>query len=208
MPDVTTRPSARILLVDDHDRLLLYRGLWSTENLDYAWFTPGGGVKDGESLNQAAARELREETGHRATPEEFGHVIATSSGHWQAADGRLFLASDSFFFLRIGKLGADPSSMEDLERSMFDRFHWWSPAELRNTDERVIPLGLAGLLGRLLTGDIPREPVVFPGTTRILSGRDAAADLLDGGIENNRRRCRIPLPHGYGRSSPGSSGDL
>lgn len=162
MPDATRRPSARILLVDDRDRILLYRGLGSTKDADHAWFTPGGGVKEGEPLNQAAARELREETGLAVAPEKFGHVIATSSGHWQSADGRLFLAFDSFFFLRTGQLEVDVSGMEDLERSIIDRFHWWSLTELRNTRERVLPLGLAGLLERLLSDDIPREPVVFP----------------------------------------------
>ncbi|MBB2912582.1 ADP-ribose pyrophosphatase YjhB (NUDIX family) [Streptosporangium becharense] len=162
MPEVITRPSARILLVDDQDRLLLYRGLGLMKNSDHAWFTPGGGVNDGELLKHAAARELREETGHSIPPEELGHVVATSSGHWRRADGQWFLSVDSFFFLRGGELKVDVSGMEDLERSLIDRFHWWSLPELRSTDERIIPLGLTGLLERLLDDDIPSEPVIFP----------------------------------------------
>ncbi|MEV8636267.1 NUDIX domain-containing protein [Streptosporangium sp. NPDC051023] len=162
MPEAILRPSARILLVDDRDRILLYRGLGLMRDSGYAWFTPGGGVNDGETLNQAAARELREEAGHSVTPEALGHVVATSSGHWYHADGRLFRSFDSFFFLRAGKTEVDTSNMEDLERSMIDDFRWWSLPELHGTDERIIPLGLTGLLERLLTGDIPAEPVVFP----------------------------------------------
>ncbi|WP_326829131.1 NUDIX domain-containing protein [Streptosporangium sp. NBC_01810] len=162
MPEAILRPSARILLVDDKDRLLLYRGLGLMKNPGYAWFTPGGGVKESEPLNHAAARELREETGHSVPPGEFEHVVATSSGHWRHADGRLFLSFDSFFFLRIRELEVDVSGMEDQERAMLDRFHWWSLPELRSTAEQVIPLGLAGLMERLLAGDIPREPVNFP----------------------------------------------
>lgn len=162
MPDAIVRPSARILLVDDRDRLLLYHGLGLLKDSGHAWFTPGGGVNDGETLNQAAARELREETGHSVTPEALGNVVATSSGHWYHQDGRLFLSLDSFFFLRVTRPDVDTSGMEDLERSMIDGFRWWSPAELYGTAERIIPLGLTGLLERLLAGDVPAEPVVFP----------------------------------------------
>ncbi|MET8046005.1 hypothetical protein ABZU75_00215 [Streptosporangium sp. NPDC005286] len=65
-------------------------------------------------------------------------------------------------FLHIRELGVDVSGMEDHERATLDRFHRWSLPELRSTAERVVPLGLAGLMERLLAGDIPREPVNFP----------------------------------------------
>ncbi|MCT9931470.1 NUDIX domain-containing protein [Planotetraspora sp. A-T 1434] len=162
MPDVILRPSARILLVDHQERILLFRGLGPTKNPDYAWFTPGGGVRPGEALTEAVARELEEETGHAVSPGAFGPIVATSSGHWIRADGQLFRADDSFFFLRVREVEVDISHMEDLERSLIDRYHWWTLPELKTTDERVIPLGLAELLERLLTGDLPREPVILP----------------------------------------------
>ncbi|GII52431.1 DNA mismatch repair protein MutT [Planotetraspora thailandica] len=162
MPDAIVRPSARILLVDEQDRVLLYRGLGLINADEYAWFTPGGGVNDGEPLHHAAARELREETGHSADPDEIGPVVATASGYWKASDGRLFLALDSYFFLRVREFKVDTSGMEDRERSLVDRFRWWSLPELQTTDEQVFPPGLAGFMERLLAGDVPDEPVGFP----------------------------------------------
>jgi ADP-ribose pyrophosphatase YjhB (NUDIX family) len=48
----------RALLIDPRDRVLLIRHSYIP-----GWHMPGGGVGKGESLRQAAAREVREEVG-------------------------------------------------------------------------------------------------------------------------------------------------
>ena len=127
------------------------------------WFTPGGGVHRGETVQGAAVRELFEETGYAATESELGPVVATSMGLWLAeAEGKLFLGAHSFFFLRVQGTKLNTDGQEDLERSMITGHHWWSVADQKAATERVSPLGLAGLLGRLLRGDIPERPVRLP----------------------------------------------
>lgn len=48
---------------DDADRVVLVRQPWAD-----GWLTPGGALEPGESLAETFAREVREETGVRATP--------------------------------------------------------------------------------------------------------------------------------------------
>jgi 8-oxo-dGTP pyrophosphatase MutT (NUDIX family) len=62
-----TRTAARVILLDDADRVLLLSGIDPTVTppggANRWWITPGGGVEDGEALPATALRELAEETG-------------------------------------------------------------------------------------------------------------------------------------------------
>ncbi|MEV1171789.1 hypothetical protein [Nonomuraea sp. NPDC049784] len=55
----------------------------------------------------------------------------------------------------------DLSGPEELERSLKDVCCSWTLAELRATDERVLPAGLADPLECPLSGEVPSEPVVM-----------------------------------------------
>jgi 8-oxo-dGTP pyrophosphatase MutT (NUDIX family) len=148
-------------LADPEGRVLLFSA--QEPDGERWWFTPGGGVHRGETVQAAGVRELFEETGFAVTEAELGPVVATSSSHWLAREeGKLFLGAHSFFFLRVPHAMLDTDGQEDLERSMITGHRWWSVADLRAATERISPLGLAGLLDRLLRGDIPSPPVRLP----------------------------------------------
>jgi 8-oxo-dGTP diphosphatase len=59
--DYDTRLAAYAVIVDEQERLLL--ALWN-EGGERRWTLPGGGVELSESVEEAAVREVREETGY------------------------------------------------------------------------------------------------------------------------------------------------
>lgn len=58
----TIRHAVRVLLLDEHDRLLLFRAEDPGTGAVF-WFPAGGGIEDGEDAVAAARREVAEETG-------------------------------------------------------------------------------------------------------------------------------------------------
>ena len=62
-----------MVLLDPDDRILLMHGHEPDDPATTWWFTPGGGLEGAESREQAALRELAEETG--ITEVELGPVL-------------------------------------------------------------------------------------------------------------------------------------
>jgi 8-oxo-dGTP pyrophosphatase MutT (NUDIX family) len=114
-------------------------------------------VHDGESLEEAAARELAEETGHVTS--EVGPVVATRAGLWSTTDGQPYFGADAFFMVRVREPSVDTSGQEPLERSFITGHRWWTVEEIRSSAELVSPVGLDTLLVRLLRNGAPDRPV-------------------------------------------------
>jgi len=157
------RRSARVLVVDRDGRTLLLRFLvdGADAGCGHGWITPGGGVHEGESLRDAAARELREEIGLAVHPADLGEPVAHSAGHADLGWAR-GLFRDDFFLLRIGGHDVDVSRMEARERTDHAGHRWWPLDDLASTAETVYPLGLAALMAGILADGVPRRSVELP----------------------------------------------
>jgi 8-oxo-dGTP pyrophosphatase MutT (NUDIX family) len=146
------------VLLDPDDRILLLHGFEPSEPSSTWWFTPGGGVQSGESREQAARRELAEETG--ITDVRLGPVL------WQRScsfpfDGRRWDQDEWYYLGRTCETRTGTAGHTELERRSVAGLRWWTCEELCTTRETVYPTKLAGLLRRLLAEGPPGAPVVL-----------------------------------------------
>lgn len=154
------RITARVLLFDPDDRVLLMRGRPAGDpDAPGVWFTVGGGAEPGESVLEAAAREVLEETGFQDV--ELGPVVWYREVVLRDEHQDLMLLQESYVVARCG--GGEPSrdGWQPLETSLVDDIRWWTLAEIAQAVEDVYPERFAELLPDILAGRFPEAPRVI-----------------------------------------------
>ena len=143
------RRAARVLLVDGEGRILLQNCCDPSDPGAGSWWnTMGGGIDPGESPQQAAARELAEETGLQVEVSRLGAVVHERLTEFPFGGDR-YRQSEHYFLLRTDTFEAVPTAHSDLEMVAVLGMRWWTVDELRATDERVYPEELLEVLERL-----------------------------------------------------------
>ena len=142
------RRAARVLLLDDRDRVLLFHGCDPSDaGAGDWWFTPGGGVDAGETTRDAAVRELREETGLDLAPEALGRVVHERTATFRFAGGH-WRSLEEYYLARVEVHEVDTSGFTALEVAAVLGHRWWTRDELARTGERVYPEELLDVLAR------------------------------------------------------------
>jgi 8-oxo-dGTP pyrophosphatase MutT (NUDIX family) len=154
---VIDRVGARVLVVDAAERVLLLHGRDPADPAAGAWwFTPGGGLDDGEDARAAAARELAEETGLAGV--ELGPPVWVRTVEFGFL-GLRYRQQETFFLVRVPSHEVDTAGWTQVERDSVDEFRWWSLPELARTTDVVHPSRIGAELRRLLDEGPPPQPL-------------------------------------------------
>ena len=145
---VRLRLAGRVLVIDAAGQVLLLHGFDPARPDEPYWFTVGGGAEPGESLAEAAARELGEETGIVAAAADLGGPVWHEVTEF-SFDGRRYRQEQDFFVLRVRAPEVSADGLDNEEAAVIDGHHWWSAADLETTSESYFPRELPRLLRAL-----------------------------------------------------------
>lgn len=137
-----TRPASRLIVLSPESHVLLFKFSHKDDALEGKtyWATPGGGLEYNESFEQAALRELFEETGlERKT---VGPQITSRTFPMMLPNGESVLAEERFFIINADKSDIDRSGWSNNEKEVIHNHYWWTLEELRQTNEIIFPLDL------------------------------------------------------------------
>ena len=151
--ELRIRLAARALVLDDDDRVLLVR-FGSAERA--FWATPGGGIEDGETGEQAVRRELLEETGlddFELGPHIWTRTGPLDHGGWDGEYEQIYLVRTASFE------PAPRLTWDQLRSEGMTGIRWWTLEELGSSEAEFAPRRLPLLLRQLVLHGPPGEPV-------------------------------------------------
>ena len=132
------RSTARVLPVDLEGRVLLLHG-WDPHHRDQPfWFTIGGAADPGESLREAGARELYEETRISVEPERLGEPIAQNSVEFSWGGHRI-AQEQTFYAVAVGSAAVSLEGLDQWERATTDKYGWLSAEDFDDGERPAHP---------------------------------------------------------------------
>ena len=115
-------------------------------------------MEDGETLLQAAKRELFEETGLKENDVKFGKVVWYGEFDLNLHGKKTHL-KQSFIYAETTKKYVTLKNLTDEEKLVAKTLEWFSLEKIKSLEEIIYPVVLPEYLPDIIEGKIPSEPI-------------------------------------------------
>jgi 8-oxo-dGTP pyrophosphatase MutT (NUDIX family) len=161
---VNIRNAVKVLLLNEQDELLvlhfddprfyivdgIYRGP--------VWALVGGKIEEGESLEEAALREIYEESGIAPEEVELGPVVWFGE-FTLTISGKITCFKERFLVARTRQSAVTLDHLMPEEKPVVKKLSWLSLARIQQSEEIIYPVLLPEHLPAIIAGNYPAEPV-------------------------------------------------
>ena len=158
------RKSVKVLLLNEENELLLVCAddpkTTAVDKTYYGrfWYCVGGQMHPGESFEQAAVREIYEETGISQEDIVFGPIVWNGEFD-MVLSGTLMHMDQTFLVAKTKKIQVSLTAPDEWEKQSIKKFAWFSLEKIQKSQEVIYPVVLSEYLPELLAGHYPKEPL-------------------------------------------------
>ena len=148
------RTSSRAVIINRQNRVLLFKFSFHDINdsinkaIKEFWVTPGGGLKDRESFQDALKREVHEETGIVIQAKPIWIWTRNVKLEWKE---REFISYERYYLVHTNISNIDIVNMTENEANTLKHYQWWSINDIENSHEEFRPPEIAKELQLILT---------------------------------------------------------
>lgn len=122
------------------------------------WFPIGGKIEEGESMQEAALREIYEETGMAPEQVELGPIVWFGEFDLVLADIPTHI-KQTFIVAKTKQNHISLDYLTKEEKEVIKKIAWFSLEDIKNSTEVIYPVVLPEYLPDILSGNYPAEPM-------------------------------------------------
>ena len=150
------RKSSRAIVLNRQNQIFLFRYTFDFfAEEESIWITPGGGLDEGESFEEALKRELFEEMGIALT--ESAPFVFYRNPLYKLQNGETVQSEERFYLVDCDDKTFSYDGWTESENKRMTAGKWWSLEEIRQSEEKFFSEDVVEILERLSNGDVPKE---------------------------------------------------